>query len=274
MIYKLSNEHIELAVNSLGAELCSLKPSGIDREYMWQKESPYWQRQSPVLFPSIGKSRGDVYRYLGSSYTMPKHGFVRDVDFACESSSDRLIFSYKYNDSTLSDYPFKFELVIKYILSDVLTVSFSVINHSDCDMPFSLGGHPAFNWDMSSEARLSFDVSSSQFYLVLSDGMGLGDQVTMSDLLLAPSVFANDALVYSGIGSVIYTNGDYRLELSCSSFKYLGIWSQVGAPFVCLEPWTTLPDMVDHDGEILNKKDIVVIGPHSKYDLSYSLKIS
>jgi len=274
MIYKLSNDKLEICVKSKGAELYSLKPAGIDREYMWQAEEPYWQRQSPTLFPAVGKSISDSYLYNGDMYEMPKHGFVRDVEFDCKSFEDTLIFSYSFNDQTLVNYPFKFELLIKYHIADVLTVTYEITNHSDIDMPFSVGGHPAFNWKMDSVATLSFDVSTAEFYPVLAEGIGSGENVSLDELIMSPKVFENDALIYKGVGSVSFKNGDYSLNMSCSDFKYIGIWSQVGAPFFCLEPWSTLPDMVDHNQKLMDKEDIIILGPSSKKVLSYTLKIS
>ena len=47
-------------------------------------------------------------------------------------------------------------------------------------------------------------------------------------------------------------------------FKYLGIWSQIGADFVCFEPWYNTPDYVNSNKEFKEKKDIIELEPQKE----------
>ena len=50
-LFQISNDKITIQVDSLGAELKSLKSLPDQREYMWHGDPAYWGRTSPVLFP-------------------------------------------------------------------------------------------------------------------------------------------------------------------------------------------------------------------------------
>ena len=47
---------------------------------MWQGDTRFWGRRSPVLFPIVGRVWEDTYRYAGNSYRMGQHGIARDMD--------------------------------------------------------------------------------------------------------------------------------------------------------------------------------------------------
>ena len=53
-LFQISNEKITIQVDSLGAELKSLKSVAQGKEYMWDADPAYWQRTSPVLCPFVG----------------------------------------------------------------------------------------------------------------------------------------------------------------------------------------------------------------------------
>ncbi len=55
MNYEIKNSFIKAKIKSLGAELNSLQKIENDFEYIWQADSQYWARHSPVLFPIVGR---------------------------------------------------------------------------------------------------------------------------------------------------------------------------------------------------------------------------
>ena len=59
MIIQIKNKFLEATFNTLGAELISLKSN--DKEYIWEGISEFWDKQSPVLFPTIGSLKDDTY---------------------------------------------------------------------------------------------------------------------------------------------------------------------------------------------------------------------
>src|SRR5436190_15802928 len=70
---------IAATIKADGAELCSLKNAD-GLELLWQA-GPKWARQSPVLFPIVGRVKNDEYRHRGKTYPMKQHGFARDFRF-------------------------------------------------------------------------------------------------------------------------------------------------------------------------------------------------
>ena len=78
MNYEIKNEHIKVKIKSFGAELNSLQKIDEDLEYIWQGDSKYWNRHSPILFPIVGRLKNDSYFYKNQKYNMSQHGFARD----------------------------------------------------------------------------------------------------------------------------------------------------------------------------------------------------
>ena len=152
--YSISNAVYTLTVSDHGAEITSLTKNG--RELMWQADPAFWGRTSPVLFPLVGNYWQKKSEYDGRIYEMGQHGFARDMDFKLISETgDELTFELKADDSTRARYPFDFVLRLGYkLLGDGVEVIWEVVNPTDGDIFFSIGGHPAFNCDLSRDKLL------------------------------------------------------------------------------------------------------------------------
>ena len=59
-VYELKNDVISVLIDSVGAELKSLKRLSDGREYLWCGDAAYWGRTSPVLFPFGGREKQRV----------------------------------------------------------------------------------------------------------------------------------------------------------------------------------------------------------------------
>ena len=57
MLYTLENDYLKLTFNTLGAELVGLYDKVKEREVLWDRDSLYWNRQSPILFPNVGNMK-------------------------------------------------------------------------------------------------------------------------------------------------------------------------------------------------------------------------
>lgn len=76
-------------------------------------------------------------------------------------------------------------------------------------------------------------------------------------LALTPELFAEDALMFSSIHSRGVT---LRSKMDGSTVRvdfqgndYLILWTCVGAPYLCIEPCSNLPDYIDSDKDITRK---------------------
>ena len=80
--HTIHGDGVSATVLAHGAELCSLKTSA-GLECVWQAGQE-WKRHAPLLFPIVGRLKGDALRHRGKSYSMTQHGFARDSQFAWE----------------------------------------------------------------------------------------------------------------------------------------------------------------------------------------------
>ena len=205
-LFQISNEKITVQVDSMGAELKSLKEIASGREYMWNGDPQYWKRTSPVLFPLVGGLQNGVYRLDGREYSMGQHGFARDMEFKLKSQTNREIwFSLESTKETLVIYPYSFLLELGYELQEnVLAVKWKVTNPSDKEMYFSIGGHPAFRCPIVEDTkqthyRIRFDTKEEVSAGVLQDGLMSDKRITYplenGELPITEHLFDKDALV-------------------------------------------------------------------------------
>ena len=289
MNYEIKNEHIKAKIKSFGAELNSLQKIDEDLEYMWQGDSKYWNRHSPILFPIVGRLKNDSYTYQNQKYNMTQHGFARDKEFeVIKNEVDFIEFRLKSDEKTLEIYPFSFELYLSYKLEkNSLIVSYKVINKSDDKMLFSIGAHPAFNWTLKEDEKkenyfLEFEYIKETKRYFLNDKGLVYDSVDLkiidNKIALNEELFKNDALVFEDLNIKTLTlknsiNENY-IKLNFENFPYLGIWSKpTGAPFICIEPWFGVADSFDSSKNLEDKKGIITLLKDEIFSSFYSIEI-
>ena len=136
------------AIDSMGAQLTSLALNG--NEYLWQGDPPFGSKHAPILFPIVGSLRNNTATSAAGTCEMPRHGLARIVEHKLvEVSEDGSSVTCEITDTSesLKAFPFHFKLNMTYALTGdaTLTQTFAVTNTGDVDLPFSVGGHPAFN---------------------------------------------------------------------------------------------------------------------------------
>ena len=289
MRYILENEQLRVEVDSLGAEVKSVKNKETQMEYMWQGDPKYWGRTSPVLFPFVGSLKNKEYHYNGKTYPMGQHGFARDCDFTLVEQTDNTIV-HRLTDSeeTRKKYPFPFELTVTHTLCGrEISVGWHVVNRGTDPMYFTIGAHPAFRVPVlpdtkQSDYSLQFRTDSLQYYLLDTDS-GTANVGTQYDLPvsngrspIASDLFDKDALVFDhqiDWAGIAMPDGTPYVSVSCEGFPNFGIWSKPNAPFVCLEPWDGRCDNTGYAGELSEKPGILSLAPQEQYDKSYQITI-
>ena len=289
MNYEIKNEHIKVKIKSFGAELNSLQKIDEDLEYIWQGDSKYWNRHSPILFPIVGRLKNDSYTYQNQKYNMTQHGFARDKEFeVVKNEADFMEFRLKSDEKTLEIYPFSFELYLSYKLEkNSLIVSYKVINKSDDKMLFSIGAHPAFNWTLKEDEKkedyfLEFEnIKKTKRYFLNDKGL-VYDSVDLkiidNKIALNEELFKNDALVFNDSNIKILTlknsNNKNFVKLEFKNFPYLGIWSKPsGAPFVCIEPWFGVADEDSSNQNFEDKKGLISLEKNEIFSCFYSIEV-
>lgn len=265
----LSNDKLCIKVSTHGAELCSIFAKG--KEYLWQADPAFWNRHSPVLFPIVGKVWENTYRNNGKTYSLPQHGFARDMDFTpITEKEDELIYRLTSNEDTIKKYPFPFCLDICYrINGNRITVKWTVKNSGTDEMYFQIGAHPAFyypdfNPTATQRGFFGFDKKEGLQYILVSE-KGCVDTATKYQLKLTDGLlpldthtFDSDALVLenSQIRDVTLYDIEKKPYISLHfNTPAVGLWSppQKNAPFVCIEPWYGRCDRAHYNGEFKDK---------------------
>ena len=285
----LQNEFMTVEIAASGAELMRICDRRSGRELLWNGDPAYWKRRSPVLFPNVGKTYGNIMRIGGAEYPTSQHGFARDMEFeleSCDEENCSVWYLLKSNAETLARYPFDFELRIHYELDGLnLHVGWHVRNLSNCDMPFTIGGHPAFALDGPKEAyQLYLPDREELSYLLLdpASGTAVADKrytLTLENgyLPLSEEMFARDALILDGnqVKEVYLCDRDKQVFVSmrCEGFPNYGVWSVSGARFVCLEPWMGRCDDCGYSGEFADKQNINILAPGAEFSAAYAIRL-
>jgi len=285
----IENDQLKVIVSTKGAELQSIKSQTTNLEYLWQGDATYWERRSPILFPIVGKLKGDAYILGDKKYSLRQHGFARNMEFELlERSAHCLIYHLKASDESKESYPFDFELSVTYFLQETrLTTRYSVENPADKSLFFSIGAHPAFNCPLregekQSDYSLMFEEKETLERQLISNGLRTGDRaLTLKDekeLPIADDLFDQDALIFDEIKSnqvAICKDLSPILTVIFDEFEYLGIWSKSKAsPFVCIEPWLGIADHVLHSGELTQKEGIIELKPKEVFTAQYHIVFS
>ncbi len=278
----IKNEFMTAKFNELGAELKSL--ICCDTEYIWNGDDKYWSLSSPLLFPICSGLKDDTYILDGKKYTMYKHGFARKSIFEVENLQENTVtFLIKSNEVTKENYPFDFELRVTYtIINKTLIVAYDVKNLTDGEMYFSIGAHEGYDCPEGIE---EYDVIFPQNETLDAydlDGNALLETKTRiienSDrLALKYDYFVKDALVFKELKSksmiLKHKNSEKSIKLSFEGCDYFLIWTKVGAPYICLEPWCGITDSPDTDQNIKTKEGIITLEKGARFNNTHTIEI-
>lgn len=283
-----------MTTSSFGGELISFKLDGIEKIHQGEDSRDengkvYWKRHAPVLFPIVGKLKRGQTLINGRTYEMSQHGFARDMEFEPITKLDNFhSYVLKSNKYTMARYPFEFELYNTYRQEDnKLIFIYKVVNTGKNNMPFAIGGHPAFKIDPDDLRQGNYYLEFAEeeekaHFLYLVDGLvgtEYSKNLLINDkyLVLDEHTFDNDALIIKGIQNKRISLKNRRTQKIVLTFEYegwpyLGIWSKAGAPFICLEPWTSTADRVNSNNVFVQKTDLKVLEPGEEYENKFSVE--
>ncbi len=284
----LENDALAVRISSKGAELQSVVCEGIER--MWSGDPAVWGRRAPLLFPLIGRLRDGWYANGGERVDAPMHGFCRDRAFAAEQvSGTHARFETTSDEGTRAVFPFDFLLRVDFSLEGATIVkTHTVENAGEVPMPFELGGHEAY------ETRLLPGERMADYYVRFegADALGMFDmdeegilalpkiEVPLEDgrLTKTPEQLGIDTVVLENVpGSRVVlasAANPHEVEVEFPDFPYLGIWTKAGqddARYLCLEPWSALPDAHFSPRELAEKPGVRVLAPGERATLAYRM---
>ena len=294
--YSLDNGVLSVRVSSIGGQLLSVKKDG--KEYLWQGDPAFWEDRAPNLFPYIARLTKGTYTVHGKEYHLPIHGFLPAAEMKAEAQEESLlVLRLDADESTLACYPFVFTLRIRYELNqDTLRIAYEVENGGTEDMYFGIGGHPGF------QAPLEDGLSFEDYFLEFeSEGQSGTDAQTPVRIGFSPTCFLNgkdepwplekgcriplrhdlfddDAIVLSHTPKTVVLRsekGGRGVRVRFPQMPYIGFWHAVKkpAPYVCIEPWSSLPSRQDVVEELSEQPGLIHLEGKGVYRNLWSIQL-
>ena len=268
-IITIKNEFLTVDISNIGAEVQSVRDSS-GKEYIWQGDPAFWNKHAPVLFPICGGLNDGYYTLGGKRYDLDKHGFSRTAEFSVSAHSEGSAeFLLTDTPKTYASYPFHFEFRVRYTLDkNTLKVEFITKNLSDTTMYFACGSHEGYNLPSGIDgAKIIFEKPEELKNYLVEGGVMSPKYEIIGDgsdtLVLGRKYFEIDAIILRELNSRSLTvcdkNGDIRVKVDFPDFDHLLIWQACGAPFVCIEPWTSLPDTYGSENRAIEKKESMTL---------------
>lgn len=288
----LENERFRVEISEMGAELTSFKSKTTGTEYVWQADPVAWKRHAPILFPIVGRLKDKTYIADGKAYEITQHGFGRDLEWQVQPESATCVsFTLTPNDYTKKMYPWDFKCTVRYTLNGAsLKKEHITENCSGSTMYYEVGGHDAYNlcWqdgEQITDYYVAFEGTDKLCRIVTDEAVMLTEErmdvpLDNGRLPITRELFANDAVMAEGLpvrrASIGCTKSSRRVTMDFADFDYFAVWSpykDFDVPFVCLEPWSTLPDGSYLDHAIEHKTGVRVLQPGQRETLSFTTTI-
>ncbi len=287
MTITLCSELLTVQIDTLGAQLTSIR-TRTGTELLWQADPAVWGRHAPLLFPIIGRLRDGRYTVAGREYAISQHGFARDSAFSVIDQTDSAVtLQLEERSETLENYPYAFRLQVTYTLEGgTLTKSHTVLNRTAETMYYEVGGHDGFRLALlPGERQEDYFIQFPGQSAITPMGMDEHNFLTESSrpfplegnrLPMPLSVFGLDTVVLQNLPvrrvTLANRRNPIRLTLAFDDFDYLGLWTKPvtpSAPYVCIEPWSTLPECAFTDSALEHKPGIRALAPGQAETLTY-----
>lgn len=292
MIVTIQNEYLTVDIEDLGAQLSSVR-NHHGTEYLWQGDADIWARRAPILFPILGRLKDNTYLLDGVAHKIGQHGFARDCVFELVEQTDtKAAFRLTDNEETRRMYPFSFTLTVTYTLEENRLIKcHRVENRSAEVMYYELGVHDGFRAPLEEgETMAQYAIRLPGLDAITPYGMDEAAMVTPKGetiplengrLSLTPATYGLDTVILDQppqAKAVLVDGQDRpRVTVDFAQFPYLGIWTQAkpfDTNYVCIEPWTTLPDATFVGRELKDKAGIRSLQPGQAEELSYTTTFS
>ncbi|WP_130836996.1 aldose 1-epimerase family protein [Lachnoclostridium sp. Marseille-P6806] len=290
MNFSIGNGMLQAELSSVGAELRSLRDAE-GHEYLWQGDPAWWKGRAPQLFPWVGRLTNGIYQMDGRTASFGIHGFLREMELeAAEHTAEAVTFCSSDTAKTRAQYDRKWELRIRCEVRDrQLLIRFFVENRDARVMYFGYGGHPGFFVPMEEglsfeDYYLDFEEKAEPVQLEITAQGFVGEKETPYSLRdghilpLRHELFVNDAVVLRGMAHGVTIRSDRGrrcVTVRYPQMDYLGIWQSAGSdtPFLCIEPWVSLPSRQDVPEVLEKRKDLVRLLPGECYENCWSIEL-
>jgi galactose mutarotase-like enzyme len=291
MLITIKSKDLKVNVSTRGAELQSMQSSD-GTEYLWQGDPAYWTSHAPNIFPYVARLTEGKFLYKGNAYGFGNHGLVRYADLAVvESAPDSVTYRLASDANTLRQYPFPFCYTMHYqVIENRLVMQTTVENTGSARMYFAVGGHPGFRVPLEdglafSDYYLEFDEPADPYRILLADSGAVTprqERYALQDgtrIPLSHSLFDHDAIVLHNTAKTVRIKtdkGNRSVSVSFPDFRYVGFWHKpkTDAPYVCVEPWTSLPSREGIIENLALQSDLLFLDPGKQYQTEWWIEIA
>ena len=290
MIHTIKNEFLTVSAKEAGAELMSILGAE-GTEYLWQGDPKYWSDRALNIFPYVARLNGGKYYLDGELHEMAIHGIAPYRDFTVtENDGTRMVFELRSDEKTRAEYPRDFVFRIVYALEGKnLTVSFVCENRDERTMYFGLGGHPGFHVPLApgkkfEDYRLRFSETCAPCRVGFNaDCFVTHEDVPFrlengTDIPLRHDLFDDDAIVLRDMArEVTLTCGEGPgVTVRFPGMQYLGLWHwpKTDAPYICIEPWCSLPADAGSITVFEEQRDLIALEPGKTDRNDWTITIS
>ncbi len=281
--------NLSCAISSAGAQLMSVKLG--DTEYLWQRDPKWWPRCAPILFPIVGVLRNGFATSKQGDIHLSRHGVARNLEHEIvEADESHVQYAVKSNEETLKAFPYAWELDMGFAAKDGrLFQTYTVKNPGTVTLPFTFGGHPAFNVPVpgTDEGFDDYELHFAEPWDIVTaaiDTDGLQDFGHMTRLAHSDTLPLTHGLFEKHLTLTLHDvpqstvrlegkKSHHGVELSFDGFPYLGIWSaEHEAPFVAIEPWVGVATSYDESDVFEEKRGMLFLEPGQELSRTFSIR--
>lgn len=290
MKYTIQNEFLTVTAAEKDAELQSIL-SADGTEYLWQGDSEYWSDRALNIFPYVARLTDGCYYLDDRLYQLPIHGLAPYAVFQLVSKDGRtMVLEMTDTAESLQQYLRHFAFRIHYTLKgNVLETVYGVENRDEKPMYFGLGGHPGFRVPLVSgkrfeDYRLRFAAQCRPHRVGFDDACFVTGEHT--DFLLEGEcvlplrhdLFDHDAIVLDSMARqlTLETDGDrHTVTVSFPQMDFLGWWHwpKTDAPYICIEPWCSLPSRAGEIAAFEEQEDLIRLEAGKTYRNTWTIQI-
>ena len=265
----IRSDSLAVTISTLGAEMQSIQTLQ-GEEKLWQGKPAFWTGRAPSLFPIAGGLINDQYTFEGKKYTMPKHGYVRKLEWEIEKAAkDKAVF--RMTQKT-DGFPFDYQLRACYALkNNKIIITYRVTNVGHENFAFGMGAHEGYATpDGLEKYELVFDEAEETLANYVLDGNLITHEPKImgentNRLPLRTEYFAVDALVFPYLRSrgvaLYHVDKGPVLRVDYPEHDVVMFWTKPGADYICIEPWLNAPDFVDSTWTLDQKPGCVQLTP-------------
>lgn len=232
---------------------------------------------SAILFPFANRIKDGQYTFDGVDYRLScnesdknnaLHGLVYNKTFEYvdqKLSADAAAVTLRYQHHHSDGFPFKFDILLTYLLSEnQVELSVDIINKDNKRFPFSLGWHPYFS--SKNLDRSTLDFQSDTMYLCDEQQIVSGTKSFEIDMFQSLEALKFDDGYKLESDGIRFSTPEYQLKISSTGRdNYLQLYTPATPNIIAIEPMTAAADCFN------NQIGLQTLAPEAHYNIKWAL---